>query len=467
MLRTLMTLTIVFTAMSAQAGAFKRLYSSKATASSYLQNNWNKYNENYHPNYALDDNKRTAWVEGVDGNGEGEALTIRVSPLESAKKVKLRLRNGYQKSKKLFKANSTPRQVVVSFLSSNDKVVESFTIELANKWGWQEHPFEIKSGKGFAAVRLQVKSVYPGKVYKDTCLSDVQISVVSDVPYNKKIEQAKRDALRTWAKDRIAEAAYFAKLPKSYPFAGTSFREYNAPETYDYHTQYTMDSHEPVVVNKDYVSALEQLKTGKAGKDMSALFTSKELKRTAEFFKYVKNKGKTFPGKLHKVTVQDPYKLPDGLNAWVWMAAEQLIDRDRLSFFEATSESYDAVKKMQRHYAGVIKWERSNPRVQWADEAAKRVSRIYLWEHMVVEERSTYEEVRHYIAEFDKEQRLTRILCYMDGNNKSLWIVDFEHDDAGKISLVRQRNALHATEGEGEIYDVYRKVEFTAEQLVN
>src|SRR4051794_18569302 len=33
-------------------GKWNRLYSDTASASSYLQNNWNKYTENYHPNYA-------------------------------------------------------------------------------------------------------------------------------------------------------------------------------------------------------------------------------------------------------------------------------------------------------------------------------------------------------------------------------------------------------------------------------
>ena len=90
-----------------------RLYSSHAKSSSFLKSAWNKYNENYHPNYVLDDNPKTAWVEGVDGNGEGETLLIPFSPLSSAKKVRLKIRNGYQKSENLMKANSAPKEILV------------------------------------------------------------------------------------------------------------------------------------------------------------------------------------------------------------------------------------------------------------------------------------------------------------------------------------------------------------------
>lgn len=57
---------------TAKAGAFKRLYTDGASATSYLQNNWNRYTENYHPSYALDDDPKTAWVEGAEGDGHGE-----------------------------------------------------------------------------------------------------------------------------------------------------------------------------------------------------------------------------------------------------------------------------------------------------------------------------------------------------------------------------------------------------------
>ena len=55
-----------------QAGDIKQLHAATAESTSFLKSSWNKYNENYHPNYVLDDNPKTAWVEGAEGNGEKE-----------------------------------------------------------------------------------------------------------------------------------------------------------------------------------------------------------------------------------------------------------------------------------------------------------------------------------------------------------------------------------------------------------
>src|SRR5262245_52893222 len=81
-----------------RAPTWKPLRSASASATSFLQNNWNRFEENYHPSYVLDGNPATAWVEGVPGFGEGEALTIPVSALRRARAVRLRIWNGYQKS---------------------------------------------------------------------------------------------------------------------------------------------------------------------------------------------------------------------------------------------------------------------------------------------------------------------------------------------------------------------------------
>ena len=82
------------------AGEFKQLHSAKAESSSFLRSSWNKYNENYHPNYVLDNNVQTAWVEGVSGQGEQEQLIIPISSVDKVETLRFRIRNGYQKSKR-------------------------------------------------------------------------------------------------------------------------------------------------------------------------------------------------------------------------------------------------------------------------------------------------------------------------------------------------------------------------------
>ena len=49
----------------------RRLYSDRVEASSFLWTDWNKFQENYHPNYILDGDPATAWVEGADSSGAG------------------------------------------------------------------------------------------------------------------------------------------------------------------------------------------------------------------------------------------------------------------------------------------------------------------------------------------------------------------------------------------------------------
>ena len=202
---------------------FQQLYSDRASASSYLKSNWNKYSENYHPNYVLDNNPRTAWVEGVDGQGEGEVLSWDVSALSSARAVRLRIRNGYQKSEGLFAANSVPREVQVTVWRGAEVVVEQ-QVTLKKAMGWQEVVLPT-GGRGLDHIELKVLSVYPGSKYKDTCISDIETRVDSDVPYNASFEQAKQARLTAWVTERVQTAAYFANLPQSYPYASTRFAE--------------------------------------------------------------------------------------------------------------------------------------------------------------------------------------------------------------------------------------------------
>ena len=110
-------------AMAPAQADFNRLHPRAANASSYLRSNWNRFTENYHPNYVLDDNPATAWVEGDAGNGEGAVLRLPVSALQTARSVKLRVRNGYQKSDNLLVANAAPHKVHWLVYNALGKVV--------------------------------------------------------------------------------------------------------------------------------------------------------------------------------------------------------------------------------------------------------------------------------------------------------------------------------------------------------
>lgn len=222
-----LALLLSFVTMNTLAAGdeFNRLYVASGEAKSFLQSNWNKYQENYHPNYAFDDNEATAWVEGSEGYGEGEELSWEVSELQTADEAKLRIRNGYQKSKSLFAANSSVQEAEVTLVGKKVNFVTTQKIKLENKMGWQEFIFKLPENHGLSKISFKILSTYPGKTYKDTCISDIEVLVKSKVPYEPKTEEAKKIALATWIKERVVAAKFFASKPATYPFVSSTFRE--------------------------------------------------------------------------------------------------------------------------------------------------------------------------------------------------------------------------------------------------
>lgn len=210
-------------APDAPTPSWNRLYSERAAATSFLESNWNKYTENYHPSYALDGDPATAWVEGVDGDGVGSVLSWDVSALSSARALKLRIRNGYQKSDGLLAANAAPRDVVIRVWQGRQPIVEH-PATLARAKGWQEIVIPL-GGRGFNHLELEIRTVHPGSRYRDTVISDVETWVDSEVAYNQAVEQRKHAALTAWIRERVQTAAYFASLPPTYPFVATRFTQ--------------------------------------------------------------------------------------------------------------------------------------------------------------------------------------------------------------------------------------------------
>jgi hypothetical protein len=190
----------------------RRLFSDNIDASSFLWNDWNKFVENYHPNYVADDDPATAWVEGAKGSGAGEWLRLSTTPLEHTTRVRLRVRNGYQKSKDLFRANARAQQVTVRLLPS--KVENQLTLE--DRDGWQDLVIDQPSGV-VRAVELVIGSVYAGTKYEDLCISDIQVFATSTTPDNPVFEKSKRETLMAWRAARLAAARQFKSQKTQLP----------------------------------------------------------------------------------------------------------------------------------------------------------------------------------------------------------------------------------------------------------
>lgn len=194
--------------VSATAGADsaieRRMYSDQVTSSSFLWNDWNKFQENYHPAYAMDGDAATAWVEGAKGAGAGEWVRFAVTPLQGATSARLRIHNGYQKSASLYKANARIKQATVTLLPSG----ATQTVTLADSQDWQEIKVSQASGP-IEAIQLKVDSVYAGSKYEDLCVSDVELYVTATTRDNPVAENARLGRLLSWKKARVDAAAAF------------------------------------------------------------------------------------------------------------------------------------------------------------------------------------------------------------------------------------------------------------------
>jgi hypothetical protein len=214
-------------ASAAPAPVERRLHVASAEASSYLVNDWNKFQENYLPLYVGDDDPKTAWTLKTEGIGEW--LRVHVTPMAGASKVRLKIRNGYQKTDKLWAANSRAKGLTVVLLPSQKTV----DVELTDKQGWQEIAVDQPAG-ALEAVELRVRSVYPGKKYDDLCLSDVQLFVTATSSENPAFEKQRLQRILDWKKDRVAAAALFkSELGKALPIASQYLRQSGAQDEAD------------------------------------------------------------------------------------------------------------------------------------------------------------------------------------------------------------------------------------------
>lgn len=142
----------------------------------------------YTPFAISDYDTKTAWVEGAKDDGIGETVFVR---LDSSKPVLIWA--GYGKSQGLFEANGRPKKIKVTvwagkkgedpgaqwetFDASNIKAIASHEIELVDKNNYQPLPLpkhSLKPDDTFTLVSVTILSVYKGKKYPDTAISEIK-----------------------------------------------------------------------------------------------------------------------------------------------------------------------------------------------------------------------------------------------------------------------------------------------------
>ena len=170
----------------------------------------------------LDLDPNTAWVEGVDGDGEGEYACVSMGLYFPES---IRIKNGYQKSKELYHYNSRPEKIRLTlytgFLMDGDvteinslfhlkqmteswmvelkdtmdpqdislplspekandlkainytQFLEDFREEIQNRSTWSKDSSLIPAFQYF--IKIEILQTYPGTRWNDCCISDLEL----------------------------------------------------------------------------------------------------------------------------------------------------------------------------------------------------------------------------------------------------------------------------------------------------
>ena len=129
-----------------------------AEASSYL--------DNYFPINALDEDRNTAWVEGVTGDGINEWILLKS---DSELEVNgIEIVNGYTKSDDLYMSNNRIKKVKLEF-SDNTEIEKELEDDMSN---YQTIAFEKTVITDY--IKITIIEVYKGEKYNDTCISEIR-----------------------------------------------------------------------------------------------------------------------------------------------------------------------------------------------------------------------------------------------------------------------------------------------------
>ncbi|MCB1450109.1 MAG: caspase family protein [Nitratireductor sp.] len=120
----------------------------------------------YGPGNLVDNNPATAWVEGVNGQGEGEELYIELSAPRSLSS--LSFINGYAKNADIFSKNSRIRELTVTTSAGEKK-----RFALSDNDNWQSA--NLSGLKPAEWVIIRIDAVFAGSKYQDTAISELRL----------------------------------------------------------------------------------------------------------------------------------------------------------------------------------------------------------------------------------------------------------------------------------------------------
>ena len=127
-----------------------------------------------------DNNPKTAWVEGKKDYGKAVKLSINLNSYSLGQRIegdylieKIGIINGYMKNKKIFNQNNRVKKIKLEFSSAKDnkKITRFFTLKDISKMQYIKFKKPVYMNKFY----ITILSVYKGKKYNDTGISEIKV----------------------------------------------------------------------------------------------------------------------------------------------------------------------------------------------------------------------------------------------------------------------------------------------------
>ena len=156
----------------AQMGATELVESELYCVSSVLPS---QSGNNYGPQNLFDGSNRTAWCEGVPGNGEGERIHIRIE--DGPPFRRLLINNGYAKSADTYRNNGRARTIDIT--TDRGDRIRTVLPDTSS-----EVVVQIPGPVQYRELTIRIVDTYPGSKYQDTCIN----SIFPDLEYERSLE---------------------------------------------------------------------------------------------------------------------------------------------------------------------------------------------------------------------------------------------------------------------------------------
>jgi hypothetical protein len=138
---------------------------------------------NYNASNVKDNNKSTAWVEGVSGYGIGEKISFKTNLSYNYGDVleldSIGIINGYAKSLITFNENSRVKKLIIktSTESAYDEDAENKPLPVVYTFALKDTPeiqyLKFKTPINVTDIEMAIADIYKGSKYMDTAITDI------------------------------------------------------------------------------------------------------------------------------------------------------------------------------------------------------------------------------------------------------------------------------------------------------